>query len=129
LIENWDEIAREVAAADRRKKDRVHLGFRIEISVRGADGRLLTERTKTVDISEHGCRIATRLPLKPGDKLTVALVRPYSQNSGQENVRQFEVMWIADEAKVRVAGIRQIEGDSLWDVSFPPIRVHEKSND
>ena len=74
MITNWDQIEQEATAADRRKEKRVNLTFSIAISTFNRNADLVAERTRTIDISENGCRFATRLPLERGNVLAVALV-------------------------------------------------------
>jgi c-di-GMP-binding flagellar brake protein YcgR len=119
LITNLDQIANEVTAADRRREKRVNLTFSIAISTFSRDADLIAERTRTIDISENGCRFATRLPLERGNVLAIALVGLDEKTIAQEKSRRFEVMWTAEHSNVRIVGARQTDGDTLWNVSFP----------
>jgi hypothetical protein len=122
LIPNWDQIANETTAAERRREKRVNLTFSIAISTFNRNADLIIERTKTIDISEYGCRFATRLPLERGNVLAIALVGRNEKNTAQEKLRRFEVMWTTEQSDVRIVGVRQTEGGSLWNVSFPTIK-------
>jgi hypothetical protein len=128
LITNRDQIAKEATAADRRKEKRVNLTFPIAISTFSRDGDLTTERTRTLEISEYGCRFPTCLPLERGDVLAIALVRPDEINTAQAKPERFEVRWTTEEPKARIIGARQTEGDSLWDVSFPAFKRSPNSS-
>jgi c-di-GMP-binding flagellar brake protein YcgR len=128
LITNWERIAKEATPADRRKETRVNLTFSIAISTSNQKGDLVTERTKTLDISEFGCRLATRLPLNKGDVLTISLVGPDGKNAPPQKPGRFEVMWTTEESDARIIGARQTEGDSLWNVSFPTFKRSPNSS-
>ena len=119
LITNYDQIANEAAAAERRREKRVNLTFSIAISTFNRNADLVAERTRTIDISENGCRFATRLPLERGNVLAIALVGLGEKTFAQEKSRRFEVMWTAEQSNVRIVGARQTDGDTLWNVSFP----------
>lgn len=121
MITNCDQIANEATAADRRREKRVNLTFSIAISTFSRNADLVAERTRTIDISENGCRFATRLPLERGNVLAIALVGLDEKNIAQEKSRRFEVMWTAEQSNVRIVGARQTDGDSLWNVSFPTV--------
>jgi hypothetical protein len=119
LITNGDQTLKEGTAADRRREKRVNLTFSITISTFSRNADLITERTKTLDISEYGCRFATNLPLERGNVVAIALLGPDEKNIAQEKLGRFEVMWTTEQPNVRIVGARQTEGDSIWDVSFP----------
>ena len=122
MITNYDQIANEAAAAERRREKRVNLTFSIAISTFNRNADLVAERTRTIDISENGCRFATRLPLERGNVLAIALVGLDEKNFAEEKSRRFEVMWTAEQSNVRIVGARQTDGDTLWNVSFPTIK-------
>jgi hypothetical protein len=119
MITNRDQIAKEASAIDRRKEKRVNLTFSIAISAFSRNGDPITERTRTIDISEYGCRFVTCLPLERGDFLSIALVGLDEIETAQEKLGRFEVRWTTEEPKGKIIGARQTEGDTLWDVSFP----------
>jgi hypothetical protein len=122
LITNGDQALKEGTAADRRREKRVNLTFSIAISTFSRNADLITERTRTLDISEYGCRFATNLPLERGNVVAITLLGPDEKTIAQEKLGRFEVMWTTEQPNVRIVGARQTEGDSLWDVSFPTFK-------
>jgi c-di-GMP-binding flagellar brake protein YcgR len=122
LTTKWEHIAEEAAAADRRREKRVNLAFSIAISTFNRNGDLITEHTRTVDISEYGCRFATHLLLERGNVLAIALIGLDKSSIAHEKPERFEVMWTTEQPNGRMIGARQTEGHSLWNVAFPPFK-------
>jgi c-di-GMP-binding flagellar brake protein YcgR len=129
LITNLDQIIKESTPTDRRREKRVNLTFSIAISTFPRNADLKNERTRTIDISERGCRFATHLPLERGNVVMIGLLGPDEKNTTQEKLGRFEVMWTTKQPNVRIVGARQTEGDSLWGVSFPTFKRSPNTSD
>jgi hypothetical protein len=121
---NWDELANELVG-DRRRGKRLNLVFSIEVNGTDRAGATFTERTKTLDISESGCRIETALHLERGDIISIKLLVP-GGNQPDIEPQYFRIMWVARKSvagtSTLTVGARKLDGEKLWKVSFPPVK-------
>lgn len=81
------------------------------------------ERTKTEDISETGCRLDTKVPVKCGDIVEIKLMAPPGTHLPEETPHQFEIMWVQPTKAGRSIGARKIRDGEIWKVTFPPPRT------
>jgi hypothetical protein len=105
---------------DRRKAKRLFLFFPIEISGVDRNGRPFKEHTRTDDISDTGCRLATSVPLNCGDRISIRLTQPAGTRFPEESPQEFEVMWVHPIKSGWSIGVHNIHGGRVWKVSFPP---------
>jgi hypothetical protein len=119
-LTNWDELVDEVSR-DRRSGKRLQLSFVIEITGFDRTGRLFTERTKTVDISEFGCRFDLHTPVKTGNVVALRLLPPSKESLPKGKPSLFEVMWSVSQRGGWTVGTRKVQNDEMWNVvTFPP---------
>ena len=98
----------------RRRSPRLARVVAVEISGRGADGKVLVESTSTCNISRHGASLTARTPLPRSASLAIlrsggktALARVVSVKPGpQPNLQQL--------------GVGFVEEESYWEHEFPP---------
>jgi len=125
---NWDELLQEVVD-DRRRGKRLLLTYPIEISGFDRQGRSFVERTRTLDISESGCRIVTNAPLAPGDVISIRLLVPGGDDVSQETTAcPFEVVWVEHFDSGWTAGAQKLAGNKPWKVTFPPDKEPPKTS-
>ena len=125
---NWDELLQGVVD-DRRRGKRLLLTYPIEISGTDRQGRTFAERTRTLDISESGCRIVTNAPLAPGDVISIRLLVPDGVDDPQEKtVCPFEVIWVEHFDSGWTAGTQKLAGNKPWKVTFPPDKEPPKTS-
>ncbi len=116
---NWQELSAEVSR-DRRKGKRLALVFPIVVSGLDSSWRFFTERTKTVDISETGCRFYLKARPKPGDVVAIRLVSPQDIRPNLEKQFLFEIAWVAPEGDAWVVGASKLQPENIWHMVFPP---------
>ena len=118
-LTNWKELVNEIAV-DRRSGKRLRLNFLIEVTGFGRTGRLFTERTRTHDISEIGCRFDLLTPVERGSVIAIKLLPPGKAALPEEKPWLFEIMWTVTRAIGWTVGARKLQDDKIWKVSFPP---------
>ena len=121
---NWDELVKSVAS-DRRAGKRLNLSFSVEISGIDRSGVSFSERTKTQDISELGCRLETTLPLERADVVAIKLLL-HGETIPNENSHLFEIMWTVNNARGRIIGTRKLKSEKIWKVTFPEVKSSSK---
>lgn len=120
-LRDLNEAANETTL-DRRKAKRLFLNFSVEISGVDGNGHPFTERTKTEDISDSGCRLLTTNSLKRGDHVDIRLAIPEGTRLPDESAQQFEVMWVHPTKAGWSIGARKTQDGKIWKVSSPPPR-------
>jgi hypothetical protein len=118
-LTEWDKLSQEVQQ-DRRKGKRVPLTFPIEVSGFDHTARLFSERTKTTDISEVGCRFQMKRPLSPGDVVAIKLLSRRNEKSPASKPLLFQIMWVQREPDGWIAGALKLQPENIWHVAFPP---------
>lgn len=115
----WKELVNEISL-DRRSGKRLRLNYSIEITGFDQSGRLFTERTRTADISEFGCRFDLLTLVERGSVLAIKLLPPGNTTLPEGKPLLFEIMWIVSREDGWTLGARKLQGDKMWKVSFPP---------
>lgn len=118
-LTDWDKLSREVQQ-DRRKGKRVPLTFPIEVSYFDHTARLFSERTKTSDISEVGCRFQVKTPLSPGDVVAIKLFSRGNEQSPTNKALLFQIIWVRRDPDGWTVGALKLQPENIWHVSFPP---------
>jgi hypothetical protein len=118
-LKDSNELANQLVH-DRRKGKRLFLNFSIEITGFDLKGNPFVERTRTEEISESGCCLSTRVPLKCGDLLDIKLASPGGEMSPEESAHQCEVLWVTEGKTGWSVGVRTLQREKIWKVSFPP---------
>jgi hypothetical protein len=117
-LTNWDEMVNEIVV-DRRSGKRLHLNFSIRITGFDQIGHPFTERTRTEDISETGCRFDLLTPVKRGSVVTIELLLPSNIKLPEEKPGLFEIVWTVARTIGWTVGTRKLIGDKIWKVTFP----------
>jgi len=118
-LTNWKELVDEISV-DRRSGKRIRLNFSIEITGFDRTGRLFTERTRTQDISEIGCRFDLLTPVERGNVIAIKLLPPGEAALPEEKPLLFEIIWTVTRAIGWTVGARKLQDDKIWKVTFPP---------
>ncbi len=116
---DWHSLSVE-ATQDRRRGKRVQLTYPIEISGFDHSGRLFSEKTKTQDISETGCRFVLRTPLARGDVVAIKIVSQSDEALPSTKALLFQIAWVRRQGDGWMAGALKLQPDKLWRVAFPP---------
>ncbi len=116
---DWELFSHEVME-DRRKGKRVTLTFPIEVSGFDRTGRLFSERTVTLDISEAGCRFHLKTQIERGDVVAVKLLSRRDLSLPPARPLLFQVIWIDREEDGWVAGALKLQPEDIWHMAFPP---------
>ena len=118
-LTNWKELVNEITV-DRRSGKRLRLNFSIEITGFDRTGRLFTERTRTQDISEIGCRFDLHTLVEPGNVIAIKLLPPGKAALPEEKPLLFEIIWTITRTIGWTVGTRKLQDDRIWKVTFPP---------
>lgn len=106
-----------VTAQARRTRRTKRLGIAILVAVRGtgADGSLITERTKTVSINDHGALITLSANVAEGSRLSI-------ENKCTGEIRECRAVSVLPAPKQRFAvGVEFLQGTTgFWGLYFPP---------
>lgn len=116
---DWDKLSREVQQ-DRRRGKRVPLTFSIEVSGFDPTARLFSERTKTSDISEVGCRFRVKTPLSRGDVVAIKLLSRGNEQSPAGKPLLFQIVWVRHDPDGWTVGALKLQPENIWHVTFPP---------
>jgi hypothetical protein len=121
----WEELSSQ-AKNERRRGKRLPLVFPIEVSGFTPDGRMFSEKTKTLDISERGCRFILERELEHGEDIAIKLLSRDDPGSPASKPLLFRVAWcMRIGARWRV-GVLKLQSKNIWHVAFPPEKLPEK---
>jgi len=118
-LTDWDKLSQE-AQQDRRRGKRVPLTFPIEVSGFDRTARLFSERTKTSDISEVGCRFQVKTPLSRGDVVAIKLLTRGNEQSPTSKALLFQIAWVQRDPDGWTVGALKLQPENIWHVAFPP---------
>jgi len=120
VLTDWENLTLE-AGEERRNGKRVPLTFPIEISGFDRTARLFSERTKTIDISEAGCRFRLKKELAPGDVVALKLLSRRDDHDPPSKPLLFRVIWVRQGPDGWTVGALNLQQEKIWHVSFPPM--------
>jgi len=123
---DWHRLSLETLQ-DRRSGKRVQLVFPIEVSGFDRTGRLFSEKTKTLDISETGCRFLLKTPLVGGDVIAIRSITKTDSSPAVRKAVLFQVMWASREENAWAVGALKLQAEKIWRVAFPPSTSSEPS--
>lgn len=114
---HWDPL-RVMASLDRRAEKRVPLVFPIRILGLAPGEGFFNELTFTLDVSENGCRFATRIRLFRGCVVAIS-VAPRAGSDAPSEKALYEVVWSSRRDDGWEVGARRLEKKNIWNVAFP----------
>lgn len=136
---DWKTLSKEVAA-DRRSGKRVAISYSITVSGVTPDSDAFMDKTRTTNISEHGCCFESDRFFELEEFVTITL--KYGPAVGRH---QFQVMRVVpdtasngvQEAALNpvlkkakwLVGARLEQPISIWGVAFPPKRQPRKTGE
>lgn len=131
-----------LARPERRREYRETRSVPVEISGFDARGRFFTERTKTLDVSESGCRFRVRAELEKDSAISVRVIQRRNGMMMDDPPVLFRVVWARHtnpghpasgrtdpdrgEPGWTVAGAK-LQPVQLWTVGFPVEPTDEDS--
>ena len=115
MATDTNSVELKTPTMNRRSGERHARSYAVVISTFNRDGDFVMERTKTLDVSKHGCRLTTSLSVIEGDIVSVALVNPQNP-AAQGQTGWFQVAWVNRTENEYTIGVQQISGKLLWDV-------------
>ena len=114
---HWDPL-RVLASLDRRAEKRVPLVFPIRIQGLSPGDGYFSELTFTLDVSESGCRFATRTRLFRGCVVAISVAARDGSESPSEKAL-YEVAWATPREDGWEVGAHRLEKKNIWSVAFP----------
>ncbi len=122
---NWEELSSQTGT-DRRRGKRLPLVFPIEVSGSTSDGRMFSEKTKTLDISDRGCRFALERELQRGEDIGIKLQSRDGPRSPAAKALLFRVAWCTRIGACWQVGVLKLQPENIWHVAFPPEKLPGK---
>ena len=98
----------------RRRSPRVARVVEVEITGRGADGKVLVESTSTCDISRHGASLTARTPFPRSAPLAIR------RAGGKPALARVVSVKSCSQPGVQQLGVGFVEEESYWEHEFPP---------
>lgn len=116
-----------VARPERRREYRETRSVPVEISGFDVRARFFTERTKTLDVSDSGCRFELRVEIEKHSAISVRVIRRRNGMMMDDPPVLFRVVWVRHtHAGWMVAGTK-LQPVRLWTVGFPVEPADENS--
>lgn len=125
---DWAEISAETLD-DRRQGKRVKLRYEIEVSFAGVNGKPVSVRAFTRDVSHHGCSFEINRSVMLEDILMVKVFRRDHAGRMESTLPlPFRVVWVKREKDLWIAGAEMVEPERPWGISFPSKSPPAKSS-
>jgi PilZ domain len=103
----------------RRRGPRIPLSFHIEVSGIGFNGVPYCDHAEATDISDRGCQIHLAREIRPGDLLTIRVVRRREPMTDQEAPYLYQAIWVEPSNGGWLVGLSAMEPGHPWGVNFP----------
>jgi len=107
------------ARPERRAEHRETRSVPVEISGFDARGRFFTERTKTLDVSESGCRLELRAEVEKHSAISVRVIRRRNGMMMDDPPVLFRVVWVRHTNPGWMIAGAKLQPVQLWTVGFP----------
>jgi PilZ domain len=106
---------------ERRRGQRVPLAFHVEVSGIGLNGIPYCDHAAASDISDRGCQVHLTREVKPGDLLTIRVVRRESPAPDQEGPFLYQTIWVesGENGGTWIAGLTALDSGNPWRIHFP----------
>lgn len=115
------------ARPERRGEYRETRGVPVEISGFDARGRFFTERTKTLDVSDFGCRFQLRAEIEKHSAISVRVIRRRNGMMMDDPPVLFRVVWVRHANPGWMVAGAKLQTVRLWTVGFPVEPTDENS--
>jgi hypothetical protein len=116
-----------VAPPERRGEHRETRSVPVEISGFDVRGRFFTERTKTLDVSDSGCRFQLRAEIEKHSAISVRVIRRRNGMMMDDPPVLFRVVWIRRTNPGWMVAGAKLQPVRLWTVGFPVEPTNENS--
>jgi hypothetical protein len=114
---------KEPSALERRRSRRVALSFHIEVSGTNTAGTVFRDQAVTTDVSAGGCQFLFHRKLGLGQHLSLELVNTDFAHFTGNRTQLFEVVWTEPSHQGWTIGVKKLEGENIWPLTFP---IHRK---
>lgn len=114
---NWEELGIEVRN-DRRQESRLALSVPIEVSGFDANGKFLTETTRTIDVSKSGCGFALKHRVERGGIIAIKVVGKNGKQLAAHTPLLYQVARANAEGPRWITGAAKLQAESLWSLAF-----------
>ena len=104
---------------ERRRGKRIPLSFHVEVSGIGCNGVPYCDHAAASDVSERGCQVHLTREVRPGDLLTIRVVRKKDAGADQEAPFLYQTIWVESSDGGWVAGLAALEPGNPWRINFP----------
>jgi hypothetical protein len=106
---------------ERRCGQRVTLAFHVEVSGIGVNGMPYCDHAAASDVSDRGCQVHLTREVRPGDLLTIRVVRRGSPSPDQESPFLYQAVWVesSENGGGWVAGLSALDPGNPWCMNFP----------
>jgi len=106
---------------ERRRGPRVPLSFHVEVSGIGVNGVPYCDHAAASDVSDRGCQVRLTREVRPGDLLTLRVVRRQGPAPDQEGPFLYQAVWVesSENGGGWTAGLSALEAGNPWLIHFP----------
>lgn len=122
----WEELGIE-ANKDGRREARIPLTIPIEVTGFDIDGKFFCEATKTVDVSESGCRFRLKRCLERGGVVAIKVAAKDRKKSSEVRPLLYQIARAAAEGQRWIIGAAKLQPESVWFVAFPKPETDARS--
>jgi hypothetical protein len=104
----------------RRRSQRLPAAFHVEVSGIGQSGIPYCDQAAASDVSEHGCQVHLTREVRPGDLLTLRVIRREDPADDYEKPFLYQAVWVEiHEDTGWTAGLFSLESGNPWRIDFP----------
>jgi PilZ domain len=116
---------------ERRRSQRVPLTFHVEVSGIGFNGIPYCDHAAASDVSDRGCQVHLTREVKPGDLLTIRVVRRETHAADQDSPFLYQAVWVDSNENGGgwIAGLAALEPGNPWRISFPQLALASRESD
>jgi hypothetical protein len=113
---------------ERRRGQRVPLAFHVEVSGIGFNGIPYCDHVAASNISDRGCQVHLTREVRPGDLLTIRVVRRQDSADDQGGLFLYQTAWVesSENGAGWMAGLAALDPGNPWRVNFPQESVIQK---
>jgi hypothetical protein len=106
---------------ERRRGKRVPLSFHVEVSGIGLNGIPYCDHAAASDVSDRGCQVHLTREVRPGDLLTIRVVRRGEPSPDQDGPFLYQAVWVeaSENGGGWIAGLSALEPGNPWRINFP----------
>jgi hypothetical protein len=109
---------------ERRRSQRIPRAFHVEVSGIGHNGIPYCDQAAATNVSDRGCQVHLTREVRPGDLLTIRVVRRAESADDHDGPFLYQAVWVeaCDNCGGWMAGLSSLETANPWGINF-----HEES--